>query len=137
VAFVAHCWLNLNTRFAGGGSHPGAHPPVTQALAESGVGIIQMPCPEQRCFGLEKHRFGDLPADAVRAVFKRLVEGVVDDLAEYRDLGFEVVAVIGMDPSPSCGVNAAKGRDDARTGSRHVRGPGKTGALHRVARPGG
>jgi len=110
IAFVAHCWLNLNTRFPGGGPYPGAQPEVVKALVESGVGIVQMPCPEQRTFGLEKHTFGDLPAEVVRTRFQEVAEGVVADLAEYRGLGFDVVAVIGMDPSPSCGVTMAKGR---------------------------
>lgn len=110
VAFVTHCWLNLNTRFPGGGTHAGAVPAVAQALVDSGVGIAQMPCPELRCFGLEKYTFGALGAEQVRESFRRTAGEVLEDLAAYQRLGYEVVAIIGMDPSPSCGVTRAKGK---------------------------
>lgn len=110
VVFVAHCWLNVNTRFPGGGSHPGAVPPVVQALADSGVGIVQMPCPEFRCFGLEKYRFGFPDETRIRSCFREVALSVLQDVWAYQDLGYQVEAIIGMDPSPSCGVLRTKGK---------------------------
>lgn len=110
VAFVAHCWLNLNTRFPGGGSHPGAVPSVVEVLRESGVGIVQMPCPEFKCFGLEKYRYGAPDPASIRRCFRKVASAVVEDLVAYRELEFEVAGLIGMDPSPSCGVSSTKGK---------------------------
>lgn len=110
VVFVAHCWLNINTRFPGGGSHAGPNPDVLRLLEETGCGIVQMPCPEQRVFGLDKHLFGTRPAEEVRRALAGLAAGVIDDVVEYRLNGYEVVAIVGMDPSPTCGVRAAKGK---------------------------
>ncbi len=138
VVFVAHCWLNVNTRFPGGGSHPGANPSVLSLLVDSGAGIIQMPCPEQKVFGLEKHRFGTLDPDEVRTRFETVAAGVVDDIQEYRGLGHDVVAIVGMDPSPSCGVRVTRGKPVLLgAGSRIEEVPGTQGvfmeALRRMA----
>lgn len=110
VVFIAHCWLNINTRFPGGGSHPGANPSVVKTLMDAGVGWVQMPCPEYKVFGLEKERFGSLRPAAARASFEAVAEGVVDEITDYLRLGFDVPAIVGMDPSPSCGVRTTKGK---------------------------
>lgn len=89
---------------------PGATPEVMEALITSGVGIVQMPCPEQRVFGLDKGLFGTLGEVETRNGFYRVAVGVVEDIAAYQKVGYQVVAVVGMDPSPSCGVTATKGK---------------------------
>jgi hypothetical protein len=50
VVFVSHCLLNENTRYLGGAFHRGAVPEMIELL-NSGVGLSQMPCPEQRAWG--------------------------------------------------------------------------------------
>lgn len=123
VAFVSHCLLNENTRYAGGAFRPGAVAEVVEGLLASGTGIVQMPCPEQRAWGgVLKRRVtpvygarGGLrgallrPALALfvlvtRLAYRRLARGVARDLADYARAGFEVTGVIGVGASPSCGV---------------------------------
>jgi hypothetical protein len=51
VVFVSHCVLNQNVRYQGGATRPGVVEEVVARLQRAGVGIVQMPCPEQRVWG--------------------------------------------------------------------------------------
>lgn len=51
VVFVSHCMLNQNVRYRVGATRPGAVDEVVARLQRAGVGIVQMPCPEQRAWG--------------------------------------------------------------------------------------
>ena len=110
VIFISHCWLNINTRFPEGCAFEGANVPLVKTLLDSGLGIIQMPCPEYECLGLEKWQYGELKGDDLRACFRKRAQVVVDQIKDYRAMGFEIVGVLGMNPSPSCGVGVAKGK---------------------------
>ena len=114
VVLVIHCILNHNARIDGCAYYPGAMTEIVEALMEAGVGMVQMPCPELECLGLD--RTGRIKggqdlgiretllgeaAEACRA----LVKGVLREVREYRKHGFEVVGVIGNDGSPACGVD--------------------------------
>lgn len=110
VVFLAHCFLNINTRFPQGCAFAGANVPVINTLLQRDLGIIQMPCPEFLCIGLEKELYGEIPESELRDCFRNLAAGVVDQIEAYLKLGYEIAGIIGMDPSPSCGVNTSKGK---------------------------
>ena len=127
VVFLAHCFLNCNPRFPGGCAHEGATVPLIRTLLECGVGIIQMPCPEFLCLGLEKHLYGELETFELRRCFRKLAAEVIDQAEEYLANGYQVLGIIGMNPSPSCGVEVTKGKGtmlgtDADTSEKE--GPG-------------
>ena len=69
-----------------------------------------MPCPEYECLGLEKEFYGEVVNEQLRSCFRKTAETVVKQIKDYLALGFEIAGVIGMNPSPSCGVGVAKGR---------------------------
>jgi uncharacterized protein YbbK (DUF523 family) len=123
VVFVSHCLLDENARYLGGAFHPGAVPEMI-GLLRRGVGLYQMPCPEQRAWGgLLKRRM--LRAYGLRdsvlyplrgALFRlfvwrtriryRLMAGrVVRDIEDCHRAGVRVLGVVGVGCSPSCGVN--------------------------------
>jgi uncharacterized protein YbbK (DUF523 family) len=123
VAFVSHCLLNENTRYLGGAFKAGAVPEVVTALLEAGVGISQMPCPEQRAWGgvlkrllLRAYGIKGTPLYRLRRpllrlfvaytrrVYARLARVVAREIADYQRSGYEVVGVIAVGSSPSCGV---------------------------------
>jgi predicted secreted protein len=110
VVFLAHCFLNMNTRFPEGADFEAANVPLVDLLLRSGVGIIQMPCPEFLCLGLEKSGWGVAPAEEIRDRFRGVAVGVADQVESYLGLGYEVAGIVGMNPSPSCGVERAKGK---------------------------
>jgi uncharacterized protein YbbK (DUF523 family) len=121
--FLSHCLLNENTRYLGGACRLGAVAEVVQACLEGGVGIVQMPCPEQHAWGgVLKRRllwfFGSegtlryrlrnvlLPLLLwyTRRIYRRIAAQVVDQVADYQSSGFTVVGIVGVEGSPSCGV---------------------------------
>ena len=69
VIFVSHCWLNINTRFPQGAAFSGANTPLIKTLLDSGLGIIQMPCPEYHALGLEKYDYGKIILEPLRERF--------------------------------------------------------------------
>ena len=46
----------------------------------------------------------------MRRCFRRIANDVVTQIMEYEKFGYSVVCVIGMNPSPSCGVDVTKGK---------------------------
>jgi predicted secreted protein len=123
VVFLSHCLLNENTRYLGGACRCGAVGEVVQACLDGGLGIVQMPCPEQHAWGgVLKRRllwfFGAegtlryrlrrvlLPVSLwyTRRVYKKIARQVADQIADYQSSGFTVVGIVGVEGSPSCGV---------------------------------
>ena len=126
VAFLAHCLLNQNAISDGTAVRPAGFPEMLSYLLEHGVGIVQMPCPELLCLGLDR---GD-PQGAERPVvventrirramaqaepsrrLAQLVEDTMAQLLEYRRYGFQVVGILGANRSPCCGVDTTS-QDD-------------------------
>ncbi len=121
VVFLSHCLLNQNTRYPGGAVCPGAVRGVIEPYLDAGVGLVQLPCPEQRTWGgVEKPALlwiMDHPRAArvaaalsgpgaayMRRRYRRLARTVVRDIADYLDGGFEITGVVGVAGSPTCGV---------------------------------
>ena len=126
VAFLAHCLLNQNAISDGTAVRPAGFPEMVSYLLEHGVDIVQLPCPELLCLGLDR---GD-PQGAERPVvventrirramaqaepsrrLARLVADTMAQLLEYRRYGFQVVGILGANRSPCCGVDTTS-QDD-------------------------
>jgi predicted secreted protein len=121
VVFLSHCLLNQNTRYLGGATCPGVVGDAIAPYVDGGVGIVQMACPEQRTWGgvIKRHflwlvghphaaRAGHSLATLgrlyLRMRYRPLARAVVRVIQDYVDSGFEVVGVVGVAGSPSCGV---------------------------------
>jgi uncharacterized protein YbbK (DUF523 family) len=124
VAFVSHCLLNENTRYLGGAFRPGGVAELISELIDQGIGICQMPCPEQHAWGgvLKRRmllvygargtplfwlRGALLPLFVLytRAVYRRLARDIATQIADYQRSGYTVVGIVGVGASPSCGVH--------------------------------
>ncbi|MBN2897637.1 MAG: DUF523 domain-containing protein [Clostridia bacterium] len=120
LVLVSHCILNQNAISDGTADYPGTFEDVLRILMDKKVGILQMPCPELQCLGLDR---GDI-AGSQRAVVEEntrirqalladnnlekidvLVENVFYQIKEYQKNGFNIVGIIGVDRSPSCGIH--------------------------------
>lgn len=123
IVLLSHCLLNQNTRYLGGAVEPGVVEGALGPYLGDGVGIVQLPCPEQQAWGgVLKRRFlwlldhpgaagaGRVLVPAVRAYlrwrYRRLARRVVREVADYDRSGFEALAVVGVADSPSCGVTS-------------------------------
>ena len=54
VVFLAHCLLNQNAISDGTAVYPAAFRELVQFFLEHQVGIVQLPCPELCCLGLDR-----------------------------------------------------------------------------------
>jgi predicted secreted protein len=48
VTFLSHCLLKENTRYLGVACRGGAIRELVEACLDNGLGIVQIPCPEQQ-----------------------------------------------------------------------------------------
>ena len=132
VVFLSHCLLNQNVRYLGGAVCGGPVPEVVDHYADVGVGLCQMPCPEQRAWGgalkprmtrlygatwlrrrWARRCFVAVARLRTRRVYRRLARRVAADVADYVSAGFDVVEIVGVAASPSCGVSATLDLDGA------------------------
>lgn len=123
VIFVSHCLLNENTRYLGGAFRPGGVDELVDGFQREGLGICQMHCPEQRAWGgvlkrslllmygsqgtlryRLRHLLLPLFLWYTRWRYRRLAKEVVKEIEDYARSGFEVVGIVGVGGSPSCGV---------------------------------
>ena len=107
IVVVAHCILNQNSRVPGIAYYPGMINEIVDALRKYEVGIIQMPCPELTHAGLlrwsqTKEQY-DTPA--FRRHCRQIASNIADQIEEYLRNDFKVLAVLGVDGSPTCGVD--------------------------------
>lgn len=113
VVLAVHCILNQNARIDRCAYFPGAMGEIAQLLMESGVGIVQMPCPELMHLGLDREAHGGreigireaLSEEEGRSACAEMARHLIFQVEEYRRHGFEVLGVIGNDGSPACGVD--------------------------------
>ena len=54
IIFLAHCILNQNAVSDGTASYPGFVTEIVELINSTDFGIVQMPCPELHCLGLDR-----------------------------------------------------------------------------------
>ncbi len=69
-----------------------------------------MPCPEYLCLGLEKYKYGEMNPDEMRKCFREKAQEVIKQVKDYLEFEFSILSIIGMNLSPSCGVEITKGK---------------------------
>jgi predicted secreted protein len=123
VVFLSHCILNQSTRYPGGAGRSCCVHEIVEACIERGIGMIQLPCPEElvwggvtkrwmiRAFGADRAWWYPLhplllpiAAAITRFRYRRLARKIARQIADYRHSNFALVGLIGIDGSPSCGV---------------------------------
>ena len=119
---MSHCMLNQNVRYQGGATRPGAVDEVVARLQHAGVGIVQMPCPEQRAWGGVDKRY-TMPAYGAdqtklrrlrrpatwlfliytRLAYRRLASQVARDISDYVRSGQSVKQLSASEARPRVG----------------------------------
>ena len=106
IVLVANCLLNVNSKVNGLAEEEGVSS-IVQEIFSQGYGLIQLPCIEMATFGVK--RWGvvreqcDFPGYHENC--NKLLSPVIDQIKDFRDNGYVISGVIGLDGSPSCGVN--------------------------------
>jgi predicted secreted protein len=109
IVYIFHCLINTNTMAQGVGTanrFPSLTTPVLELLIKSNVGIVQLPCPEKDVLGLvrDKRFRDDMPQEVIKSYIKKLVDSICKEIEEYKKNGFKILAIIGKQGSPICGV---------------------------------
>ena len=126
VIFLAHCLLNQNAISDGTAVYPAAFQELVQLLLDREVGIVQMPCPELCCLGLDRgdvhgaerpvveentHIRRAMEKDGPRQKREALADLVAEQVQEYHKHGFQVLGIVGANRSPNCGVETTSDFD--------------------------
>lgn len=126
IVFIAHCLLNQNAISDGTAVYPAAFKDVITALLDADVGIVQMPCPELCCLGLDRQdAYGaqrpvveentrirrELEKPGRYEHLQEIVETVAGQIREYRKYDFAILGIIGANRSPSCGIETTSDQD--------------------------
>ena len=106
VIFVSSCLLNTNNKVKGLARYPGMCRDVIDTLFENDLGIQQMHCPETLYLGIQRwwHTKNLYDNHGFRTFCRELAGDVVTYMEEYRREGYQTVAVLSCDGSPTCGV---------------------------------
>lgn len=107
LVIVSHCILNTNSKVESDTTHSSMIKEVIDFIHKQNYGIIQLPCPELLHYGMKRwgHVIEQFDNPFYREKCKILLAPIVDQVKEYTACGYKVAAVIGIDYSPSCGVN--------------------------------
>jgi len=114
ILFVSHCILNTASKVV---LYNQEDIDAEEALrirflnkaVSNGVQLIQLPCPEFTLYGSQ--RWGHVSNQFDNVFFRNncraILKPILDQMKEYLKHGemFEVLGVVGIDGSPSCGVD--------------------------------
>lgn len=106
VVFLSHCIINQNAKVLEFAWYAGVVSPIVDFLKRQGYAIEQLPCPETLYLGVKRwwHSKDLYDNPGFRKHCRALAKHVVDLMEHYIKKGFEIV-LIGLDGSPSCGIN--------------------------------
>ena len=107
IAVVAHCILNQNSRVLGLAERSSIITEIVEMLMRKKIGILQMSCPELTSAGVSRQpQTKDQYDTAIfRSHCRKIAKEIVDQIQDYKKCGISTEIVIGVDGSPSCGVN--------------------------------
>ena len=110
IILVSHCMLNTFSKVESFGEEEGreeARRKVMQTIIENGIGIIQLPCPELIMYGTKRwgHVKNQFDTPHFRNVCRCEFEIYLQQLQEYINNGYNIIGILGIDGSPSCGVD--------------------------------
>jgi len=109
VVFVAHCLLNQNAKVRGLAGTPGIVAPLVEVLLRTGVGVVQLPCPEVAEYGPGRPLGNDTRDQYDHPAYHRTCHAIAEEAAKlaraHLEDGCRVVACLGVEGSPSCSVH--------------------------------
>ena len=120
IILLAHCLLNQNSVVIGKARRKGVVEELLQLIMKEGIGIVQLPCPETYFYGLR--RFWGVREQFDNPGFRnycgKLAQEMKDLVTEYLRNDYEVLGVVGIKGSPSCGVSES-GSSESWMGPPH------------------
>ena len=121
IILVAHCLLNQNSISDGTADFAATIEIISKYILNQDVGIIQLPCPELHCLGIDRGNTEGSKSDVLientrirsnllkkesQIKLQVLVDQTVFQIEEYIKHKFKIIGVIGINRSPSCGIDS-------------------------------
>lgn len=107
IILVSHCILNSNSKVEGLSEYAGVFYEVVNLINDSGIGIIQLPCPEMLMYGIKRwgHVKEQFDTPYYREKCRKIIQPIISQVKDYQNNDYDIIGVLGVDGSPSCGVN--------------------------------
>lgn len=110
ILLVSHCILNPYSKARGTltrGKIEASRKALESLLNDYEIGLIQLPCPEIAYNGLSRKPASREIYDnsEFREVCRNIAFQILQSAKNYEEEGVRVLAYIGVEGSPSCGVN--------------------------------
>lgn len=107
ILVLCHCLLNANAKIYPLAACGGAYLSVIEPYLETGVGLVQLPCPETGYLGLNRWGMTRDQYDHLhfRDYCREILRPIMYQIKAYVMAGYEILGVIGMDGSPNCGIS--------------------------------
>ena len=126
IVVLAHCILNQNAKLDCCAHCAGAVTELVRVLLDEGIGMLPMACPEMLHLGLDREADSAarpsvasedtriarrMTEPAAQAIIAQIADSTAQQVADYRRHRFSVIGILGINGSPSCGVETTW-RDD-------------------------
>lgn len=108
LVLLSHCIINekskvkrINTYYSN------KRKEFINLLIDNQIGILQLPCPEVICYGVNRwgHVKNQLDTPHYRKTCRELFYPCFDQIKEYLRNDYEIMALVGIDGSPTCGIH--------------------------------
>ena len=106
LVVVAHCILNQNARVLSLADYPAVIDEVVDVFRKHDIGLVQLPCPELTYAGAQRPTKTKEEYDTpkYRKHCRQIVLSVAKQLEEFAENNVRIVALLGVEGSPSCGI---------------------------------
>ncbi len=119
IIITAHCLMNQNSISDGTADLPSQFDKVINLIMANKIGIIQLPCPEVACLGLDRQDKDGSQRELLlentrirnliekkenQNILRSKAKEIAIQLEDYQKYGFKILGIIGVNRSPSCGI---------------------------------
>lgn len=107
MVLLSHCILNANSKVEGLSDYKATIFEIVKIIEDNKLGIIQLPCPEMFVEGIKRWGKVKDQYDTLhyREECRKMLMPIIYQVQSYLGAGYRFVGVIGIDGSPSCGVD--------------------------------
>ena len=107
IVILSHCLLNCNSKVEGLANYKGSLKELIDYIINKDYGIIQLPCPELTLYGVKRwgHVKEQFDTPYYRKHCRKILIPYIEQIKDYIKNDYNIKSIIGVDGSPSCGVN--------------------------------
>lgn len=107
IIILSHCILNQNSVVLPLARAKGAYNEIIKPILDLNIGVLQLPCPELIHLGLDRQPMTqeEYDTDNYNELCSNLLKPVIKQLLYYKNSGYKIIGLVGIDESPTCSFN--------------------------------